>query len=33
MRILTVDDDPAVLAGLVAVLEMEHEVLACGGGE
>jgi DNA-binding NtrC family response regulator len=33
MHILTVDDDPAVLAGLVSVLETEHDVLACGGGE
>jgi two-component system, NtrC family, response regulator AtoC len=33
MRVLTVDDDPAVLASLVAVLETEHEVLACAGGE
>jgi DNA-binding NtrC family response regulator len=32
MRVLTVDDDPAVLAALVAVLEAEHEVVSCVGG-
>jgi DNA-binding NtrC family response regulator len=32
MRVLAVDDDPAVLAALVAVLEARHEVVSCAGG-
>src|SRR5512134_791979 len=32
MRVLAVDDDPAVLAAVVAVLEPTHEVVPCSGG-
>ncbi len=32
MRVLAADDEPAVLAALVAVLEAEHDVTSCAGG-